>query len=597
MLRAAWRFRRFLRPQRWPLVGGAVLVMAETVADLAQPWPLKVIVDGAVGHKPQHGWIAKLIGGPAADPQTILIRALVATALLVGLSALFDFGSDYLMNGAGERVVVRVRAALFSHLQRLSLAFHDRQRVGDLVGRVTVDIDRTQTMLVAIFDTLIPNVIMLVGLAVVMVLIDPAFGLLALTIAPPLFFVTYRYTMGIKRASRRAREADAQIAALASETLAAVRSVQAFGREDHEDGRFEERNRESLGAGLRAMKLRAAFTPLVDVVSLCGTVLVTYVGIQRVLSGRMTLGVLLVFLSYLKSLYKPMRALSKLAYLVSQGTASAERVDEILRVDARIPERPDARPAPRLRGHVELRNVTFRYEEGRPAVLSGASLVVDPGERIGIVGRTGAGKSTVASLVPRFYDPQAGSVLVDGIDVRDLRLSSLRRQVSLVLQEAVLFYGTILDNIAYGDPEAPLERVLEVAEAAHVVEFLDRLPDGLLTRIGERGTTLSGGQRQRVAIARAMLCDAPILILDEPTTGLDREAEALVVDGLARLSQGKTTLVISHHEAALAGVDRVIEVSGGRLHERSGRQPRVPHASRGRAVAGVPLTGRWERAW
>jgi subfamily B ATP-binding cassette protein MsbA len=291
-----------------------------------------------------------------------------------------------------------------------------------------------------------------------------------------------------------------------------------------------------------------------------------------------------------------MRALSKLAYLVSQGTASAERVDEILRVDARIPERPDARPAPRLRGHVELRNVVFRYDEGRPPVLSGASLVVEPGERIGIVGRTGAGKSTVASLVPRFYDPQAGSVLVDGIDVRDLQLSSLRRQVSLVLQEAVLFHGTILENIAYGDPEAPLERVLEVAEAAHVREFLDRLPDGLLTHIGERGTTLSGGQRQRVAIARAMLCDAPILILDEPTTGLDRESEALVLDGLARLSQGKTTLVISHHEPALAGVDRVIEVSGGRLHERSGRQPRVPHVSWRSAVAGVPRTARRKQA-
>lgn len=581
MLKTAWRFRSFLR-RFLPAFGwGAVFVVADTLIDLAQPWPLKVIIDGAILHKPQTGWLPTLIAGPAPAPnlwngttwitvtssQTILVRSLVATVVLIGLAALFDFSADMLMDRAGEKVVVRLRTALYGHLQRLSLSYHDRQRVGDLVSRVTVDIDRVQSMLVAIFDTLVPNVVMLAGLAVVMIWLDPGFGLLALAIAPPLFFVTYRYTNRIKLAARRAREADARIAAHANETLAAVRSVQAFSREEFEDERFAARNQESLGAALEAVRLRAVFTPLVDIVALGGTVLVTYVGVHRVLNGTMSLGILLVFLSYLKSLYRPMRALSKMTYVVSRGTTSAERVQEILKLDERVPERIEAMVAPRFAGRIELRDVTFRYSPDAPLVLEAATLLVEPGERIGIVGRTGAGKSTLASLIPRFYDPEHGTVLVDDIDVRDLELASLRRQVSLVLQEPVLFFGSILDNIKYGDPDAPIERVWEVAEAAHVVEFLDRLPDGLLTEVGERGATLSGGQRQRIAIARAMLADAPILILDEPTTGLDRESESLVLDGLARLANGRTTIVISHHEAALRDVTRIVHVADGHLIE------------------------------
>jgi subfamily B ATP-binding cassette protein MsbA len=263
-----------------------------------------------------------------------------------------------------------------------------------------------------------------------------------------------------------------------------------------------------------------------------------------------------------------MRALSKLAYLVSQGTASAERVHEMLKTDMRVPERHDARPAPRLAGLVELRAVTFGYPGAIRPVLRAACVVVEPGEHIGIVGRTGSGKSTLVSLIPRFYDPDFGAVLLDGVDVREFELASLRRQVSLVLQDPVLFYGTILDNIRYGNPDAPLERVWEAAEAAHVTEFLDSTPEGMLTILGERAANLSGGQRQRIAIARAMLRDAPILILDEPTAGLDRDAEALVLDGLARLTAGRTTFVISHHDTVLARVSRVVEVRDSQLHER-----------------------------
>ena len=567
MLTTAWRFRRFLLPYWLPLTLGSLVVIGEILADLAQPWPLKFIVDGAIGGKSQHDWLGQLVVGPDPNPSAILLRALIALATLVALSAACDFASGWLMNSAGQRLMLDIRLALFSHVQRLSLTYHDQQRVGDLVSRVMTDIDRIQDMLVAAFDTLIPNSFMLGGLAIVMVLIDPGFGLLALLIAPLLFIVTYRYTRGIQQASRRVREAESSVAAVASETLAAIRTVQAYGREEHEDRRFALLNGESLGAGLITIKLKAAFTPVVDLVLLVGTILVTYLGVHRVLNGAMTLGLLLVFLAYVKSLYKPMRSLSKLAYLVSRGTVSAERVGEVLEAQQFLPERVDARVVSRLTGIVELRDVSFRYQADRPFVLRDLSLRIESGEKIGIIGPTGAGKSTLVGLMMRFYDPERGMVLLDGMDVRDLKIASVRRQVSLLLQEPILFQGSILDNIRYGDPDAPIERVREVADAANVTEFLDRLPEGILTQVSERGGNLSGGQRQRVAIARAMLRDAPILILDEPTTGLDGHAEQLVLEGLRRLSNGKTTIVISHANAPLVGVNRVLRIENGAVSE------------------------------
>jgi ATP-binding cassette, subfamily B, bacterial len=569
MLSSAWRFRQFLRGHWRSLAVGAVLGVGVTLSDLAQPWPLKVIIDGAIGHRQQRGWLAQMIAGPSADPQIVLLRSLIALALLVLLSAGLGFAADYLMSSAGERVTMQIRQALYSHLQRLSLSYHDHQRVGDLVSRVTLDIDRLQEMLIAVFDTFIPNAFMLGGLAIVMVLVDPVFGLLSLSIAPLLAWVTYRYTLRIKRAVAGARLADAGVASLASETLAAVRWVQAFTREEHEERRFSELTQESLGAGLIAIRLKAAFAPIVDVVSVIGTILVTYVGVRRVMDHQMTLGLLLVFLAYLRALYRPMRALSKLAYVVSRGTTSAARVAEVLEADHRIAERPDARRISHLAGEVELRDVTFRYSRDGHPVLRHANLQVSPGERIGIMGRSGGGKSTLVSLIPRFYDPQEGAVLLDGTDVREFTLASLRNQVSLVLQEPILFYGSLLDNIRYGDPSASMGRVREVVEDANVEEFLDQVPGGILGHIGERGVTLSGGQRQRIVIARAMLRDAPIVILDEPTTGLDQATEQLALEALDRLTEGRTTFIISHHPQVLAGVNRLLSIEHGQPREAS----------------------------
>lgn len=573
LLTAAWQFRGFIRPHARPLAVGATLVVVQTFVALLLPWPLKVIIDGAIGHHPQAGWLAQTIAGTSSSPEVILLRGLAAMALIAAASAALDFLSVLLMEGAGERVAIEIRGRLFTHLQRLSLAYHDRQRVGDLVSRLTLDNDRLQDMLVAVFDTLIPNGLMLVGLAVAMLVIDPGFGLLALAVAPPLFFVTYRYTSRIKMAATRQRQAEAQVSSLAAEVLASIRAVQALSREEHEDGRFAERNRETLDAALTAVRLKAAFTPLVDVVSAVGTALVVYVGIHRVLDGRLTLGLLLVFLAYMKSLYQPMRSLSKLAYTVSRGTASAERVWQVLGNQETIRVRPDARPAPRFRGEVEFRAVSFGYGGGHELVLHQVSRQVRAGESIGIQGRTGAGKSTLVSLIPRFYDPQEGVVLVDGIDIRGCELASLRRQVSLVLQVPLLFFGSIEDNVRYGRPDATCEEVQRVIRAAGLGELTESLPDGSRTLVGERGVTLSGGQRQQVSIARAMLADTPILILDEPTTGLDQESESAVLGALSTLAAGRTTFVISHRHVVLSGTNRLWRVEGGSVKELAVASP------------------------
>lgn len=567
MLRTAWRFRGFLRPHAPPLAIGAFLVVVQTLVVLAQPWPLKVIIDGAIGHHAQRGWLAQTIAGPSATPEVILLRGLAAMALFVAASAVLDFASVLLMDGAGERVAIEIRGRLFTHLQRLSLAYHDRQRVGDLVSRLTLDNDRLQAMLVAIFDTLIPNALMLVGLAIAMLVIDPGFGLLALLVAPPLFFVTYRYTTRIKVAAARQRQAEAGVSSMAAEVLAGIRAVQALSREDHEDGRFAERNHETLDAALTAVRLKAAFTPIVDVVSAFGTALVVYVGIHRVLDGGLTLGLLLVFLAYMKSLYQPMRALSKLAYGISRGTTSAERVWQVLANQETIRERAGARPAPPLRGEVDFRAVSFGYRGAEGLVLRRVSFRVQAGESVGIQGRTGAGKSTLVSLVPRFYDPVEGQVLIDGIDICEFQLATLRRQVSLVLQVPLLFFGSIEDNVRYGRPEATPEEVKRVIRSAGLGELIESMPDGAQTLVGERGVTLSGGQRQQVSIARAMLADTPILILDEPTTGLDHESESAILDSLAVLAAGRTTFVVSHHAAVLSRADRLLRVQEGSVLE------------------------------
>jgi ATP-binding cassette, subfamily B, bacterial len=565
MLRTFWRFRRIVRPYRGPLIVGGALVLVVAATDIASPWPLKVVVDNVLRNQPLSGPLGELLGSVSGSGQNaILTAAVVALLAIVIVNATADYLSSYVLDGIGQRLMADLRGAIFAHLQRQSLLYHDRQRVGDLTNRITSDVTQVQDMLVTSLSVLIPNVTVLLGIVIVMFVVDPTFALLSLSVAPLLFIVVFNYTRRLKRASKEARRKESDIASVASETLSAIRVVQAYTGERRHERRFLKHNDERLAAGLDAVRLQAKLTPAIDVITAVGTAIVLWFGARRVLSGEMSLGLLLVFLAYLSQLYRPMRNLSKLAWVVSRGQASADRLQDILSVDVRITERPGASVASTFKGAVELRSVSFEYRPGE-RVLDDVSVTAQPGEVVALVGATGAGKSTLVSLIPRFYDPLEGDVLIDGVDVRELTLASLRRQIALVLQDSILFHGTIYDNIAYGTIDATEEQVLAAAKAAYVDEFVDSLPNGYETEVSERGATLSGGQRQRIAIARALIRDAPIVILDEPTTGLDSVSERYVLKGLERLVAGSTVFVIAHRLSTLRNADRIYVIDHGRV--------------------------------
>jgi ABC-type multidrug transport system fused ATPase/permease subunit len=555
MISTLRRFRAYIRPYRSMLVGGALLTLVDVIMSLAQPWPLRYVVDHVLDTD------EPLSNGAAAWRLTFAFWVLIG---LVGVGALAAYWAARLLSEAGLRIGNDLRAAVLERLQRLSLAYHGSHRVGDLVARVTSDVGATQDMLVQVLATLLPSMVLLLGMFVVMLALDPIFTLVALCAVPPLAWATHRSRQRLRLAARRTRKADGALASTATETLASIHLVQAFTLEHERTGRFRRTAQASLDAGVEAVRLQARFAPMVDVASAVSTAMVLWFGAQRVLDGRLSLGVLLVFLSYIGSLFKPIKALSKLSNIVSKGAAASERIWDVMATPREIRDRIDAIPVPVL-GAIEFRQVHFSY--GREQVLDGLSFRIEPGQTVALVGPTGAGKSTVAALIPRLMDPQSGCVLVDGLDVREHDLMSLRRQVAVVLQDTTLLDGTLRENIVSGWRGATAADVQRAARLALVDEFALRLPDGLDTHIGERGANLSGGQRQRVAIARAILRDAPIVILDEPTSALDAASEELLLNALDNLPPGRTRLVIAHRLSTVRDADLILVLERGRLIE------------------------------
>jgi ATP-binding cassette, subfamily B, bacterial len=576
MIRTLWSFRQSVRPHLGLLAFGVLLTVADTILSLAKPWPLKVVVDDvlkASGNGRQHA--ASVFDFIGDSPETVLATAVAMLLAIVGLSAVADYWATRLLQSAGQRVGNDIRERLFAHLQRLSLKYHGGQRVGDLSSRVTSDVDRVQDMLVQWLSVLMPNALLVIGMAAVMFAVDATFAVLALAVSPFMAVVIYRVTGSLKSASRRARRYGGKVAAATTESLGAIQVVQAFSLEQRSQKRFRKLNQASLYANLEAVRYQARLGPAVDIAGAVSTAVVFWFGAQRVLSGRLSLGLLLVFLSYISSLYKPIKQLSKLGYVTSRGIASAERIEAILEENPDVADMPHARPAPALAGQIDFENVWFSY--GREAVLKGIDLSIEPGEIVALVGVTGAGKSTLVSLIPRFFDPQQGIVRLDGADVRDYTVESVRSQVALVLQESVLFRTTLWENIACGRPQASRQAVKRAVQLALVDEFADRLPDGLGTLVGERGVNLSGGQRQRVAIARAIVRDAPILILDEPTSALDAGSEGVVLEALKNLMQGRTTVVIAHRLSTVRRADRVVVISDGAIVEGGSHHDLLAH--------------------
>jgi ATP-binding cassette, subfamily B, bacterial len=463
----------------------------------------------------------------------------------------------------------------------LALPFHDRHRSGDLVTRLTGDVARVEDSMVAWFTVLVPEVLTLAGMVVVVLAVDLTLGLAALAVAPPLAVVVAMGRRRIRAAQRASRDADAALASEATEVLRNVRVVQAFTREGEAGGRFAGRSRGAVRAALDAMDLEARWSPVADLLLAAGGGLVLWLGVTAVTGGRMTLGRLLVVLAYLSSLYGPIRALARLARTLARGAASRERILEVLDSGEVVPEAPDPVPAAPPRRGLAVRGVWFGYTEGVP-VLRHLDLEVAAGERVCVVGPTGAGKSTLLALLLRFYDPAGGAIELDGTDLRDLELASLRRQFALVPQDPWVLDGTIADNVAFGRSPwggsggtsrmdrglPPGERLVAAGELAGLNEVVSRLPDGWGSRMGEGGVRLSGGQRRRVALARAILRDASVLLLDEPTSGLDAASERDVLDALDRAAEGRTVLSVSHRLGLAARSDRVVVLDGGRVVEQ-----------------------------
>jgi len=562
-------WKTLLRPHAKALALGLLAVIGETVADLLQPWTLKIVFDNVLksGKLKGHGWLNHWILATVGTNRLATLRFAAAAALGIAVAgAICSYWEKYLTTSVGQWVMHDLRRTLYSHVQRLSLSYHDHKQTGDLISRVTTDIDAIQSFIASGVLGVFINTLTLAGMVGVMFYCNWRFTLIALSVAPGLFAVVYSYTRRIKKASREVRKKEGEIVSAIQEVLTSIRVVKAFAREDYEQRRLEEENLESVEIALRARGLKAKLSPLVEIIVAAGTSLVLWFGARMVLQGDLSAGSLIVFILYLGKMYKPMQELSKMTDSYTKASVGYERIREVLATGREVADLPNARPARRFRGLVEFENVYFHYQENSP-VLAGVTLRIEPGQTAALVGPTGAGKTTIVSLIPRFYDPVSGVVRLDGQDVRRFTQKSLRQQISFVLQETLLFHGPIWNNIAYGKPGASRAEIYRAAELANAHEFIDKMPQGYDTIVGERGVTLSGGQRQRIAIARAVIRDSPILILDEPSTGLDAASEKLVFEALDRLMEGKTSIVIAHRLSTIRRADCIFVVEGGSIRE------------------------------
>jgi len=552
----------------WPsLTFAFIAVIGESITDLLEPWPLKIVFDYVFGSKHAPDWLLAVVSVIGDGKFAMLNFAVLAVIVIAIFGALSSYLEKYLTTTVGQWVMHDLRRVLYSHIQKLSLSYHDQKRTGDVISRVTSDIDAVQSLISNVLLGMIVNVLTLVGMLLVMFYLNWEFTLIAMAVAPGLFWVVFHYTHRIKQAARAVRRQEGEVVSVLEEVLSSIRVVKAFAREDYEQERFEKQSLESVERALKARTLKAKLSPLVEVIVACGTCLVLWWGARLVLTGALTSGDLLVFLLYLGKMYKPMRELSKMTDSISKASVGWERIREVLENETQVRDLPGARRAPRFKGNIEFDRVSFSYNAAEP-VLTDISLEIKAGQLAALVGPTGAGKTTIASLLPRFYDVTSGEIKIDGQDIRRFKIKSLREQISFVLQETLLFHAPVWQNIAYGKPDATRKEIVRAAQLANAEEFIERMADGYDTMVGERGVTLSGGQRQRITIARAIIRDSPILVLDEPSSGLDPEAEQLIFDALGNLMSGRTSIVIAHRLATVSRADVIFVIEQGRVVER-----------------------------
>lgn len=557
-----------LRPYRWLVAGIFAVLCVQIAMGLAAPWPLKVVLDSVVGDHPLPGWLHGLLQPILGGESRMHIAGLAAIMVIViaVIAAIATYVANYLTETVGQRVGNDLRTRAYHHLQQLSLSYFDTHRVGPILSTLTDDVDTIQDFASASTLGIATDLLTIVGMLGLMLWLQWDFTLVALAVAPLLLLFVSRIRKAVKAATHEVRKRESDIVAVAEEGLQSIRVVKAFDREAHQENQLAIAGQQAVDAALNARRVKSVVSPIVAVVVAACTALVLWRGSALILAGAMTAGTLTVFISYLASFFKPVQDLAKLTNTIAMAAVGVERVAALLDAETGIVEKPDAVDAARIKGAVRFEKVAFSYDGGKP-VLRDVTFDVAPGQLVGIVGHTGSGKSSLVSLIPRFYDPSMGSVQIDGVDLRDYKLHQLRQQIGYVLQDTVLFRGTVRDNIAFGRPEATHEEIVEAAKLANAHEFISDMPQGYDSAVGERGLTLSGGQRQRLGIARALIRDSPILILDEPTAALDAQSEHLVMSALQRLMSDRTVITIAHRLSTIRDADKIVVLEEGRVVE------------------------------
>ncbi len=566
------RLMRLSRPYRLHLATILGLNLLQTPLTLLAPVPIKIVVDSVLGSHPLPGGLAWAI--PRGLEASANAKLTLAVGLIIVVTLLTYGGSLaswWLQTFTGENLMLEFRRKLFGHVQRLSLSYHDTQGTTDSTYRIQYDADSIQTVTINGAIPLLNSAFTVVSMVMVTAFLDLKLSLIALSVCPVLYAVILRYRHLIRDRWRVVKQYDSSAMNVVQEVLSSLRVVKAFGREEDEQARFSRQADKRVENQIRLAALHGQFDLFVGLTIAVGSASVLLVGVHDVRSGYLTLGSLLVVLSYLTQLYEPLRAISTKLTDLQAGLTGAERAFKLLDELPEVIDHPGAKRLRKASGAVAFENVRFSYEPARP-VLKDISFEAPPGAKVGIQGRTGAGKSTLMTLLMRFYDPESGRILLDGVDLRDYRVADLRSQFGLVLQDPVLFSTSLAENIGYGKPGATQDEIMEAARRANAHDFISALPDGYETQVGERGMKLSGGERQRISLARAFLRDAPILILDEPTSSVDLKTEQAILEALERLMEGRTTFIIAHRLSTLEGCDLRLEMEQGRLTVQTQRR-------------------------
>jgi ABC-type multidrug transport system fused ATPase/permease subunit len=561
-----------IRPYRSWLIIVFIAMLIETVMSFASPWPLKVILDSVVGKHKLPEFLAWLRGYSSGE-ETMGLAAVAALGyvLIAGIGAVAGYIENYYTESVGQWVANDLRLRMYHHLHRLSLSYYDTHQSGTLLSTITADVATIQGFASSSTLAILVDILTIIGILAVMLWLNFDFAMIAVGVTPFLLFFLARFKKAVKKATHEVRKRQSDIVAVVQQGLESMRTVKAYGRQEQEESELSAASHETVAAALKARRVKSLLSPIVAVTVSLVVAFVLWRSASLILAGAMTVGALTVFLSYLNKFFKPVQDLAKMTNAIAQTAVGLDRIRAILDTDTIIPERPDAREPGTVRGGIVFEKVAFAYDPESP-VLREVNLTMAPGQRVGVVGPTGGGKSTLVSLIPRFYDTTGGRVLLDGTDIRDYTLQGVRRQIGFVLQDTTLFHGTVRENISFGRDGATEEEIHEAARLANADEFITKMADGYDTLVGERGSTLSGGQRQRIGIARAVLRNAPILILDEPTAALDTESEKLVMEALERLMKGRTVITIAHRLSTIRDFDKIVVLKGGLVAEEGSHE-------------------------